>query len=88
MVEEVTLDHISASPEPLRITKPKVGVRLRGDMPEDRPAASFDHRFGSSLVFLGQPRSQTASQDDDFRQKNSMAETPGRDDKENHACNL
>src|SRR5260370_32366072 len=46
------------------------------DVPQDGPAADFDHWFGPGIGLLRQPGAQSASQDDSFHDLTSNSDGP------------
>ena len=66
VIEEIFLDDVAfVAQAKNELGMTVVGVRLH-DVPEDRPAADFDHRLGSIFGFFAQTGALAAAQDDDF----------------------
>ena len=70
VIGEVLLDHVSlVTKADDEIVEAIVTIDLH-DVPEDRAAADFHHRFGTDRGFLAKPRAHSTSKDDYFHHKN------------------
>ena len=66
VIEEVLADDVAAIAQAEdEFAEAVVGIGLH-DMPEDRPAAHLDHRFGAELGFLAQAGAEPAAEYHDF----------------------
>jgi hypothetical protein len=66
IIGEVFLDHVALEAAADDEIAYAVGIVELHDVPEDRPAANLDHRLRPQMCFLGNARSQTASENDGF----------------------
>ena len=67
VIEEVFLDGVAFVAQAKdEVRMPVVGIRFH-DVPQDRPAADLDHRFGPVFRLFAQTGALAAAQDDDFQ---------------------
>src|SRR5713101_291827 len=66
VVPEIAFDHVSAIPEAQdEVLVPEMGV-IAHDVPEDRPVADLDHRFGHVVGLLADPQALAPTEQDDL----------------------
>ena len=66
IIGEIFFNNIAAIPQAYDEFVDAVGGVNFHDMPQDRLAANFHHRFGDAPGFFGQPGAQTAGKNDTF----------------------